>query len=568
MNPLPTSTLNEETRGSTAFKVGSSLLILLFLAINAARIASVAADHGETPFLSANDRSRWCAIAALLEDHSFAIDRFLEKRDSKGKTRTWYSIDMVRHQDDQEIERFYSSKPPLLTVAYAAGTWPAMVVFQKRLSEYPLLIGRSALLIINLLPSLIFLLWWRRVISRDVYGDWAKWMLLIAGLFATFLTTFVVTLNNHLHAAICVVVTMILLSRILRLRVGEATQQHSNSIRQMLIALGSVAGCCVMCDLPALSWAGIVPWIIVTKSKWFHDWTFYSIGLFPVLAAIVGVNWYAHGDWRPPYYHREYLGEQLLSVSSEQSVAPKSSNNNLHNLGDSELLSLSAAFDDAAIKQKLGVQSPIRVERARRSNTLRLLGKDTNDPNLEKRFAIVFESNSWSIHRWNDWYDYPRSYWLPENKRGVDLGEPSRVVYAWNCLFGHHGVFSLTPIFCLSIAGAIVAVRTSSQATRRLAWGIIVVSIVCMAFYLTRSQLDRNYGGVASGFRWQFWLIPTWLWLASQLYTQEASVWGTNPLVRRLTELALAISIFSAWYPAANPWQHPWMYQLFLWMYS
>jgi hypothetical protein len=553
--------------GAKAFAAGSAILVLAFLAINVARIASVAAENGETPFLSANDRSRWCNIASLLEDHTYAIDRFLDIRDSKGKTRTWYSIDMVRHRDQNGTEHYYSSKPPLLTLAYTAGTWPVMVATQRRLSEHPMLVGRIALLLINIPAMIIFAIWWRQTLIRKIENPWAQWLLLVGGLFGTFLTTFTVTLNNHIHAAVCLVITLVLMQRILLRRASaHQTSDNAHSSLRLLIALGFFAGCCFMCEMPALAWAAIIPLVIFDRRTWLKDWSAYCVGLVPVLAAIVGVNWYAHGDWRPPYYHREALGEQLLAVSSDKIPLPQVSTD-LHTLDAAALNQLASSFDSAEVKDKLHLVSPITVEHARRSSTLRLQATDAGDAQLQRRFALVIADGQWSIHQWNDWYDYPRSYWLPENKRGVDIGEKCPYSYAWNCLFGHHGVFSLTPLFLLSIPGAWIAVRKGDSSTKRLALGIVAVSVICMTFYLTRNQLDRNYGGVASGFRWQFFLIPAWLWLGLHVFTDRFT-WYSKSWTRRIVELLLIISLFSAWYPAANPWQHPWMYQWYLWAFA
>ncbi len=92
-----------------------------------------------------------------------------------------------------------------------------------------------------------------------------------------------------------------------------------------------------------------------------------------------------------------------------------------------------------------------------------------------------------------------------------------------------------------------------------LAGGIAVLTIVCLVFYLyLRPEADRNYGGVSCGFRWMFWCTP--LWLFAMLPTLDriahSLVW------RRVAYVCLAVSVFSAAYPSANPWQHPWPYQI------
>ena len=44
------------------------------------------------------------------------------------------------------------------------------------------------------------------------------------------------------------------------------------------------------------------------------------------------------------------------------------------------------------------------------------------------------------------------SYWM--KPVGIDRGEPSAWRYAFHMLIGHHGIFSLTPIFLASLVGA------------------------------------------------------------------------------------------------------------------
>ncbi|MEP6609880.1 MAG: hypothetical protein ABJA83_14550, partial [Burkholderiaceae bacterium] len=86
-----------------------------------------------------------------------------------------------------------------------------------------------------------------------------------------------------------------------------------------------------------------------------------------------------------------------------------------------------------------------------------------------------------------------------------------------------------------------------------VALALTAVSLACFVFYATRVVEDRNYGGVSSGFRWVFWLVPAWLWLCVPA-VEMASRYST---LRRLTGLLLLISIFSAAIPWPNPWTHP-----------
>ena len=46
------------------------------------------------PFLSANDRSRWCTIRALVDEGTYAIDRIVTDPEDHAR---WQTIDMVKH---------------------------------------------------------------------------------------------------------------------------------------------------------------------------------------------------------------------------------------------------------------------------------------------------------------------------------------------------------------------------------------------------------------------------------------------------------------------------------------
>jgi hypothetical protein len=117
----------------------------------------------------------------------------------------------------------------------------------------------------------------------------------------------------------------------------------------------------------------------------------------------------------------------------------------------------------------------------------------------------------------NNWYDYRytlpngrvlESYW--RRPQGIDRGEQSLAVYALHVLIGHHGIFSLTPAWLLILPGLILLARRPGPGWQMLTMVIAVVSLTVIVFYLTRHPLDRNYGGMTSGFRWVFWLTPLW----------------------------------------------------------
>ena len=73
-----------------------------------------------------------------------------------------------------------------------------------------------------------------------------------------------------------------------------------------------------------------------------------------------------------------------------------------------------------------------------------------------------------------NWYAYTytvngrevKSYWL--DRKGIDRGEPSKVTYAIHALVGHHGIFSLTPIWLISLAGAVMWLKSPDPQRREL----------------------------------------------------------------------------------------------------
>lgn len=176
------------------------------------------------------------------------------------------------------------------------------------------------------------------------------------------------------------------------------------------------------------------------------------------------------------------------------------------------------------------------------------------------------------------WYEYPGSVWRTEpgkEKRGIDSAgtKEDRATYATNFLIGHHGVFALTPIYVLALAGMgwglyrlgrtdpLPPEGSSRGGADRISWRMLAglsaaLTVVVIGFYLWQTT---NYGGWTNGPRWLFWLTPFWLLcLLPVIDYLAAHRWG-----RTLALALLAVSIFSANYRDWNPWRHPWIYQFF-----
>jgi hypothetical protein len=119
--------------------------------------------------------------------------------------------------------------------------------------------------------------------------------------------------------------------------------------------------------------------------------------------------------------------------------------------------------------------------------------------------------------------------------------------------FGHHGIFSLTPLFLFSLYGAWLLLRRPG-AMKPIAALTLALTVLMFAFYLWNPKA-RNYGGSTEGLRWLFWLIPFWM-----LFLPEGVRGGrTSRLVRWLALAALGISLMTVGYGLRMPWSHPWM---------
>lgn len=474
----------------------------------------------QRPFLSANDRSRWATVRALVEHHTYAIDTIIAEPN-------WDTIDMVKHadpwttvkhtereggEDVERVERLYSSKPPLLATLLAGPYWAIHRATGWTLGDHPYEIGRLLLWTTNVLPMVVMFVLLGCLVERLGTTDWGRIYAMAAATWATYLNTFAVVLNNHLIAAVCATVAIYA-----AVRIWCDGARHN----RLFAAAGFFAALTAATELPALALLAMLSAALLWKAPRPTVQAYLpAAGL--VVAAFFVTNYAAHGCLTPPYMHR-----------------------------------------------------------------------NTADPA-------------------NNWYDYSYmkggrerdSYW--RNPNGIDRGEPSAARYALHTLVGHHGIFSLTPVWLVSLAGLAVwgfgrdprrsaageplpsgpasappaghgaidagdgeaeqaeglqrsrtigSLETGGSCGRSLAVLIAAVSLACLVFYLSRPLAHRNYGGMTSGFRWMFWLAP--LWIVAML--PAADRFSRYRAWRVVAVVLLALSALSASYPTWNPWTYPWL---------
>jgi hypothetical protein len=505
------------------------------------------------PTLSANDRSRWLTIRALVEPESRVYrylpldaegnvkpfyqkgevlrnspvgspDSFESAARKSGKyvkvwvpyavdkameTPGWDTIDMVKHAlPDEEFDPadpysgyLYSSKPPLLPSLMAVPYWVWLQLTGLSLREHPFLVARVLLVVYNLIPLVLGWFFMGRLIERFAGGggavsDWSKLFAVGALCFGTFLSTFAVTLNNHLPGAVAIMFMLYAAVRVLADR----------SLRKRYFFVAALFGALsVACELPAVLIALFLCAVLLFRHPAKTCLISIPTGLV-VAAAFFGTNLVAHHTFRPAYSHKR---------------------------------------DHIALARAEG-------------------GAENG------RFLVTsFDPNDWYIYRYfpgnvlRDPKNARMSYW--SDRQGIDQGESSRLRYAFHALVGHHGLFSLTPVWLLSAVGTLIWLfrkprREEEIDCRLMAAGVLLVALFFFFFYISRNQGDRNYGGMTCGLRWFFPLIP--FWILTMLPALERL--GRSRCGRGFAIFLLFVSVFSAAYPLWNPWTHPWITNLIL----
>lgn len=179
---------------------------------------------------------------------------------------------------------------------------------------------------------------------------------------------------------------------------------------------------------------------------------------------------------------------------------------------------------------------------------------------------VYFATNYLATGGWKPFYLYygtekylyeldgVKSYW--HTPHGMDQSLDSPLTYFFHCVFGHHGIFSLSPIFLLAIAPAF---RKSWLNGSRLRPAIILggaLSFAVLGFYLTRTS-NYNYGGNTFGLRWMIWLTP--FWVLAMVPTLEHFAARRTGIVISL--MLLGVSVYSSESAARNPWSSSWLFQ-------
>jgi hypothetical protein len=459
--------------------------------------------------LGANDISRWCTVWSLLERGTYAIDECpwheKETQDKVFKsnklappepgdsplTHLEYLLAPRAWKEGEPTYSFYSSKPPLLATI-AAGilypfrkatgvelhsvrtepryprnvpsrvvVWPGVrVVLPKTVvpaepHKWPAYVYyfKPIIILFNVVPFLVFLVLYARLLDRHAANDWAWFFSLFAAAYATLLLAFDQTLNNHTVAAWSAFFSLYALVRI----VADGRENWA------YFATAGFFGAFAACnELPAALFGVLLFLVLLVRSPGRTLFAFVPAALVPCAAFLV-TQFIAIGQFTPVY-------------------------------------------------EQFGTKA----------------------------------------------YTYQGSYWNAPLEFDYYNKEPEpRAVYLFHMTFGHHGFFSLTPIFLLAAWGMLATLFDPERRLRAAAWLTLIVSAAVFAFYAWTPSA-RNYGGSTQGMRWLFWLAPLWL----VMLPRGVEAGQRSRFARGLALALLAVSIFSVGFAMRAPWSHPWIVEL------
>lgn len=131
-------------------------------------------------------------------------------------------------------------------------------------------------------------------------------------------------------------------------------------------------------------------------------------------------------------------------------------------------------------------------------------------------------------------YKYAGSYW--NNPEALDAYQIPKWQYAFHTLFGHNGLFSLTPVLLIGLWGYLWAMPKRKWEVSRLLQWIAPALVLILLFVIFRTS---NYGGYCVGSRWLIITMP-FLWVAAIPIVEQM---GRSVRGRLISILLLLLSL-------------------------
>jgi len=236
------------------------------------------------PFYGANDLSRWSTVYSLAERGTYNID----------ETPWPTTIDRC-----QLNGHYYSEKPPLLPTLLAGEYLLLKKLSFGRLSfrNSPESVVRVILASINLVPLVIFLGLFSRLLDRLAPDPWIRAYTMVAAGLGTFLTGFSITLNNH---------TITAFSLFFALYPAFLIWCEGQRTGRLFAVAGFFAGFAAVNDYPAAAFLVALGAGLAWKARRQTLIWFLPFALLP-LAGHFWTNYLVTGDLLPAYLHRGAL---------------------------------------------------------------------------------------------------------------------------------------------------------------------------------------------------------------------------------------------------------------------
>lgn len=276
------------------------------------------------PTFGSNDRSRWATVRSLVDHGTFVIGHRdpavyrasavlplgqLDCIQAMALAQAGYlarvgsstgiifedgyeSVDKVLHPEKLE---FYSSKPPLLATMIAGLYWLLHALLGWTMSDSPNAVVRTILILVNVVPFALYLRVLSGWLERWAAEPWARLLVFASAAFATLVTPFLITLNNHTVGTFAVFFALHALVRIWEIRHAGLAPSAG-----WFILGGLCASLAVAMELPALAFAVCLLGLLLL---WYPLRTVLLVTPLAIVVATAffWTNHLAVGQWRPAY---------------------------------------------------------------------------------------------------------------------------------------------------------------------------------------------------------------------------------------------------------------------------
>jgi hypothetical protein len=506
-----------------------------------------------------NDRARWATVRALVHEESFVIG----KRETKPiaisaatmfaaadplqaaayaqagydirtnvanpkvhngiifreglKEHGWATIDRVL---DPNTLEFHSSKPPLLSTILACIYWLLLqvpiginwigetlfgkTVFESpetamSLIDHPVRVVRAMLVLVNALPFAGYLWLLSKIAERWGRTDWGKIYIVAAGAFATTVSPFLITLQNHTFGTFAIMAAWWSV-----LCIWDQVSESETPDWRHFVSAGFFGAFAAACEMPALSFLAATMSLLLWWAPLRTIFLFVPAAVIPAVA-FFGTNYLEVGQLEP--VQSQFTSSWYRYEGSHWMPHPEP-------------------------YKKTGIDWA-HLQESRADYALHLLvghhGLFTHSPIwLLAAIAMIVGFVC-----------------LPLSWR--DIWSPSLV----NSLSDAPIVPGLSPTL----------VREKKSFPWFVQPLGLVLSVVVMAFYIT-SDLNRNYGGFSNGLRWLMWLTPIWLTCLLPAVDRLATASSGRWLAGACLLVSIMTASYQLWSPWRQPWMYDLMIEM------